>query len=86
MDRQQIATMFFRYAEAAGQNVEGRADLSTYTDGATVADWAKDVCAWAVSAGLLKSTNKDKLVLSPAMAVTRDQAAQIFMNYDNSLS
>ncbi|MBE6574615.1 MAG: S-layer homology domain-containing protein [Ruminococcaceae bacterium] len=80
--REQIATMFFRYAEKQGKNTEVRADLSQYTDVGSISAWAKDACAWAVNAGLLGSTNTNYLILSPKMTVTRAQAAKIFMSYD----
>lgn len=83
MTREQIATMFYRYAELTGEDMTGKADLSVYTDVASISSWAKDACAWAVNAGLIKSTNTSTLVFSPKMTVTRAQAAQIFMNYDN---
>ena len=83
MTREQIATMFFRYANLTGSDMSGKADLTTYTDGASISSWAKDACAWAVDAGIIKSTSTSKLVFSPKMTVTRAQAAQIFMNYDN---
>lgn len=83
ISREQIATMFFRYAESNGKNVTGRTDLSQYTDSAKISSWANDACSWAVSAGLLSSTDTKKLVLAPKMTVTRAQAAKIFMSYDN---
>jgi len=82
MPRQQLATMFFRYAEKAGLDVDGRADLTKYTDYADIGSWATDACAWAVDAGLMKSTSSDALVFAPTNPVTRAQAAQVFMNYD----
>ncbi|MBE6573878.1 MAG: hypothetical protein E7652_05745 [Ruminococcaceae bacterium] len=82
ISREQIATMFFRYAEKNGKATDGKADLGQYTDNAKISSWAKDACAWAVDAGLLGSTDSNKLVLSPLMTVTRAQAAKIFKSYD----
>lgn len=82
ISREQIATMFFRYAETNGKSVDGRADLSQYTDGEKISSWAKDASAWAINAGLLGSTDSKKLVFAPKMTVTRAQAAKIFMSYD----
>ena len=82
MTREQLATMFFRYAEKNGVKVDGAVDLNTYEDGAAVANWAASAVAWAVDAKLLGSTTTGKLVLSPQMTVTRAQAAKIFMSYD----
>ena len=83
MTREQIATMFFRYAQETGKDMTGQADLGVYTDVAKISSWAKDACAWAVDVEIIKSTSTSKLVFSPKVTVTRAQAAQIFMNYDN---
>ncbi|MBE6685909.1 MAG: hypothetical protein E7591_01605 [Ruminococcaceae bacterium] len=83
MTREQLATMFFRYAAENGVSVDGRADLSEYIDVASIGSWAKEACAWAVDAGLIGSTRTDSKQLSPRMSVTRAQAAKIFMSYDN---
>ena len=85
MTREQLATMFYRYAENAGVDMTGKADLSVYTDVAKISSWAKDACAWAVDVEIIKSTSTSKLVFSPKVTVTRAQAAQIFMNYDNNV-
>ena len=85
MTREQLATMFYRYAEKAGVDMTGAADLSTYTDVAKISSWAKDACAWAVDAGLLNSTSQTAKTLAPKVTVTRSQAAQIFMNYDKNV-
>jgi|GEM_PF-271212 len=83
MTRQQLATMFFRYAGENGKDISQREDLSVYTDGSSVGEWAYDAMSWAVKAGLLGSTSSDSLLLSPKMKVSRAQAAKIFMTYDN---
>ena len=82
LTREQLAVMFFRYAEKRGENVSERADLSYCGDEAAVSDWARDACAWAIKATLLGSTSETENLLSPKMTVTRAQAAKIFMSYD----
>ncbi|MBE6574050.1 MAG: hypothetical protein E7652_06630 [Ruminococcaceae bacterium] len=82
MTREQLATMFFRYAKANGVNVEAKADLSDFADAAKVGSWAKEACEWAVEAGLIGSTSTTAKTLAPQMTVTRAQAAKIFMSYD----
>jgi len=82
MTREQLATMFYRYAEKNGVSVSNKADLSIYNDVNSIGDWAKDGCAWAVDIGLLGSTSTNTKTLSPKMPVTRAQAAKIFMSYD----
>ncbi|MBE6573962.1 MAG: hypothetical protein E7652_06170 [Ruminococcaceae bacterium] len=85
IDRESLATLFYRYAEKQGINVSGKADMTGYSDYAKISSWSKDACAWAVKAGLLSSTDTKVLTLSPRMTVTRSQAARIFMNYDNKV-
>ncbi|MBR5515850.1 MAG: S-layer homology domain-containing protein [Clostridia bacterium] len=83
MTREQLATMFFRYAGKNGVKVDGKANLAEFTDAASIGSWATDACAWAIDAGLLGSTKTDAKVLAPQMTVTRAQAAKIFMSYDS---
>ncbi|MBR5515710.1 MAG: S-layer homology domain-containing protein, partial [Clostridia bacterium] len=83
MTREQLATMFYRYAEKNSVNVDAKANLTEFIDASSVGSWATDACAWAIGAGLLGSTDSSKKVLSPQMTVTRAQAAKIFMSYDN---
>ena len=83
LTRQELATLFYRYAENNGKNVSGRADLYRYSDRSKIASWAITAVSWAVDAGLLSSTTTTALTMSPSMTVTRAQAAKIFMSYDN---
>ncbi|MBR5514576.1 MAG: bacterial Ig-like domain-containing protein [Clostridia bacterium] len=82
MTREQLATMFFRYAQNNGENVSVKENLSSYSDSAAISSWAYEACSWAVAAGLLGSTQQGAKVLAPKMSVTRAQAAKIFMSYD----
>ncbi|MBR5515254.1 MAG: hypothetical protein IKU52_03520 [Clostridia bacterium] len=83
IDRESLATLFYRYAEKQGIDVSKKADMSKYSDLATISSWSGEACAWAVNAGLLSSTDTKVFTLSPKMTVTRAQAAKIFMSYDN---
>lgn len=83
LSRQELCVMLYRYFEKNGGNVEITADISAYTDNAKIATWAQKESAWAVAAGLISSTDTEKPVFSPEMAVTRAQAAKIFMSFDN---
>lgn len=82
LTREQLATMFYRYAEKQGLNVEEKAELSYCEDADSISTWALDACAWAIKAELLGSTSENATILSPQMTVTRAQAAKIFMSYD----
>lgn len=69
--REQIATIFYRYAGFKGVNTNRSADLSKYTDGAEVASWAKDAMEWAVATDMIKGTSTTAKVLSPHADTTR---------------
>ncbi|MBR5514985.1 MAG: S-layer homology domain-containing protein, partial [Clostridia bacterium] len=83
IDRESLATLFYRYAQKQGIDVDKRADLSGYSDYYLISSWSKEACSWAVNVGILGSTDINLLTLSPKMTVTRAQAAKIFMSYDN---
>ena len=51
--REQVATMLYRYVASQGKDVSGQADLSAYTDGASVSAWAADAVEWAVAEGYM---------------------------------
>lgn len=85
MTREQLATLFCRYAKAKNTDVSYEADLSEYTDASDISSWAYDSCVWAVEAKLINSTSGKDKIFSPQMTVTRAQAAQIFMNYDKNI-
>ncbi len=78
VSRQQIATMLYRYASAEGQDVSASADLSTFTDGASTADWAQAAMEWAVAEGLIQGNAG---LLSPEASATRAEVATILMRF-----
>jgi len=77
--REQFATFLYRYAEYKGLDVSVRADLSGYTDGDTVSEYAADAMSWAVANGLIKGVTDT--TLSPKTTATRAQAATILVRY-----
>jgi len=82
LSREQLATMFYRYAEKQGFDVEEKSDLNYCKDKDKISSWAFDACAWAIKANLLSSTSQTDNYLSPKMSVTRSQAAKIFKSFD----
>ena len=78
--RQELATMFIRYAEYKGVITENDTTLDKFTDKASVADWAKGAMTWAVSCGLITGTGSGK-TLSPTDTATRSQFATIFHRF-----
>ena len=78
--RQELATMFVRYAEYRYVITEKQADISGYKDIGDVADWASKAMAWCNEAGLIKGTGNGD-TLSPKMTATREQFAAIIHRF-----
>lgn len=79
--RQQMVTMFQRYAKYKDRYTDSVSDLSTYADASDVADWALGAVGWAVSEGLIAGT--ENLMLLPDGPATRAQTAAVLMRYIN---
>ncbi len=74
--REQIVTMFYRYAKlVAGADMSPADDLARFTDRAAVSAWARDAMSWAVAAGLITGMAADTIV--PAGTTTRAQCAAL---------
>lgn len=87
INREAFATVLFRYAKNKRSSEGMYTALNRYSDYGSVSQWAREACIWAVNNGILSSTSGDsgKLTFSPKMAVTRAQAAKIFMSYDHNV-
>ena len=55
------------------------ADLSKYSDAASVSSWATEVLSWANAEGLVNGMTKT--TLDPQASATRAQVATILMRY-----
>lgn len=77
--RQQLATFLFRYNAYKGYVSTQRADLGTFSDGTTVASYAKEALSWANAAGLVNGTSDGRL--NPSGGATRGQAAAILHRF-----
>lgn len=77
--REQMAAIFYRYAQKKGVDVSGSADLSAYHDGDEVSAYAVDAVAWAVRTGII--TGIDTATLLPHGPATRAQVATILMRF-----
>ncbi len=77
MSRQELAKVFADYA--AGQNIkpETPAALDSFTDSASVADWAREGMETAVALGILKGSGG---ALNPTGTAIRAELAQILLN------
>lgn len=78
--REQLARLFYLYAESVGMDVTSRADLSKFADSSKISSWASDQIKWAVAVGLISGMSETSL--SPRGTATRAQAARIFMLFD----
>ena len=56
-----------------------KGDLTVFTDGASVSDWAAEAVAWAVGEGIL--TGKSGNTLDPQGTATRAEVATILMRF-----
>ncbi len=77
--RDEFVAMLFAYAHYRGYNVEGRADVSGYTDFETVGYPYQEQMKWAIYEGMISGTSAT--TISPELSVTRAQAAVIMMNF-----
>ena len=78
--RQELATMFVRFAEYGYVKTDKLADISGYKDVSSVAGWAKKAMQWCNEAGLIKGTGNGD-TLSPKDTATREQFATIIHRY-----
>ena len=75
--REQMAAILYRYAAYKGYDVSQKADLSGYTDAASISGYAKDALAWANAQKLI--TGVTDTSLNPQGSATRAQVATILM-------
>jgi len=75
--RGQLATVLSRFAAYRGLDVTAKGDLSAYTDGEAVAEYAHQPMAWSIEQGLFKSTVGDTIL--PDMPVSRIQFVHALM-------
>lgn len=81
--REQMVTIFHRYAEYAGYDVSEMASLSGFTDAAQVDEYAVDPISWAVAAKIINGVDVDGVsYLQPLGTATRAQAAAIIQRFD----
>jgi len=78
--RQELATMFIRYADYKNIKLDTTATLDKFTDKADVADWANDAMKWATDVKLINGTGNGN-TLSPTGKATREQFAAIMHRY-----
>ena len=81
--REQMVTIFFRYAQFKGLGVSSAESLDRYSDCALVSAYARPAMAWAVGCGLVKGSGGSLLPGSPA---SRAQAAVILQRFSQNVA
>ena len=77
--REQMAAILRNYAQDKGLDVTAAGDLSTYSDAASVSDWAKESVAWMVGSGLIGGYEDN--TLRPQGTTTRAEVASVLQRY-----
>lgn len=83
--REQFASMLYRYAENAGEDITAdTSELNKFIDTVNIASYALEPLAWAVENGIVSGTSSD--TISPAGNATRAQVATMLMRYDQTFN
>lgn len=83
--REQFASMLYRYAENAGEDITAdTSELNKFIDTISIASYALKPLAWAVENGIVSGTSSD--TISPTGNATRAQVATMLMRYDKTFN
>ncbi len=77
--REQMVTIFYRYAKSKGYDVSAQGDLSIFTDQKDISPYALDALTWAVGSGLVNGV--EPTLLKPLGSTTRAEIATIIVRY-----
>lgn len=80
--REQLATLFYRYAQYKGEGFAGEwvVELS-YADAGEISDWAYEAVCWSTVNGIVQGAGG---VFEPQETANRAHVAQLLMNYLNA--
>lgn len=84
LTREQVAEIFFHYAQLKGYDTSVQGDLSLYSDAEVASDFALESLTWANGAGLIVGGGNNKL--DPKVPASRAQIAQILMNFQEKVA
>lgn len=79
--RQELASMLYEYARSVGADT-AVGSLSGFSDGGSVAPWAKDALAWAVKKEIMQGSGG---MLRPGSSATRAEVAAMFQRFQTWL-
>ena len=77
--REQLASIFYRYADYKGYDLTAKGILDTFKDADKITDYAKTAMQWAVSSGLVKG--KSGNLLDPQGTATRAEIAAMLHRF-----
>ncbi len=77
--REQLATIFYRYAEYKGYDLTPTDSLNRFSDKGEIADWAQYAVKWAVGSGLMFGTTDT--TFAPKTTATRAQIAAMIHRF-----
>lgn len=78
INREQMATIMFRYAKHKGWDINQQENISTFPDASRVNPFAKDAVSWAVANKIISGNNGN---LDPQGSAVRAQAATIISRF-----
>ena len=77
--REQLAAIFYRYADYKGYNLTVKGNLDKFKDADKITDYAKTAMQWAVGSGLMKG--KSGNLLDPQGTATRAEIAAMLHRF-----
>ena len=77
--REQLAAIFYRYADYKGYDLTVKGDLDKFKDADKITDYAKTAMQWAVGSGLMKG--KSGNLLDPQGTATRAEIAAMLHRF-----
>ena len=77
--REQLASIFFRYAQYKGYDVSTTESLDRFTDKGSVSAWAQEAMKWAVGNGIMGG--KGNNILDPKGTATRAEIAAMLHRF-----
>lgn len=77
--REEFVKMFYYYAKYVGIDAKERGDISKFSDGQDVSDWAEKPMQWAIEVSLINGY--DDGTLRPQNNITRAEAATMLYNF-----
>lgn len=86
LTREQLVTIFYRYAQLKGYDVSSGANknLLSFDDSGSIAFWAYPAFRWAVAEGLVSGTSA--ALLSPLKGGTRAETAAVITRFGKNIA